>query len=114
MRLISNRQLTGDYGSVAAGEQFECSEDVGAHLLRQGSARRADPPRILYDTKIVVPEAPTVGARLPFRNCPLHNPESAPVAPEGDSVLPAADVPEGTQGTTDPVRRRGRPRLNPR
>jgi hypothetical protein len=94
MRLIAvAHQLTGVYGTVTAGEEFECRDDLAKQLVRSGSARKAAPPRVLYETKVVVPEAPEVGARPPFRNVPVHHAESPPVAPEGDPVLPAADLP---------------------
>ena len=107
MRLISNRpQLHGSYGTVVFGQQFEVEEDVARQLLRSGAARLPDPPRVLYETKVVVPEAPEVGARLPFRDVPLPDPQPPAVAAEGDSVLPAADVPQ--PGTAHPGGRRKR------
>ena len=48
MRLIAIRQLVGDYGRVADGQQFEAPEDVAKQLLARGLARRADPPEVLY------------------------------------------------------------------
>src|ERR1700728_5145826 len=93
MRLIAvAQQLTGVYGTVTAGQEFECRDDIAAHLLRSGSARKADPPRVTYETKVVVPEAPEVRPRLPFRDVPVRHSESPPVDPESDSVLPEPDV----------------------
>lgn len=115
MRLIAvAQQLTGEYGTVTAGQEFECREDIAIELLRSGSARQPDPPRVLYETKpragyetkVIVPEAPEASPRPPFRNMPLPDAQPAPVAPKGDPVLPAADVPP--EGTADPRGRRER------
>lgn len=105
MRLIAvAHQLTGDYGTVTAGQEFEVNDEVAAELMRNGSARRADPPRVLYDTKVIVPEAPQVGPRQhPFRDLSLPNPEPPPVAPASHRVLSDTDLPES--GVVDSGRR---------
>jgi hypothetical protein len=94
MRVIANRQLHGSYGDVVAGQGFECQDDIGRQLLRDGSVRLPEEPRILYDTKVIVPQAPEVSARQPFRDVPVHHEEPAAVAPEGDSVLSSAKLSE--------------------
>lgn len=116
MRLIANRQLTGDYGTVTAGEIFIVPDPDGKKLIAAGVARPADPPRILYETKpqryempAIQPQAPEVSARDTFR-APGHSllPDAEPqaVAPESDSVLAKPNVSE--QGAPDPGGRRGR------
>ena|ERR1700737_4559457 len=111
MRLICTaQQLTGDYGTVTAGQEFDCPDDVAQQLLAVGSVRKPGPPRVRYETKVIVPEAPEVGARLPFRDMPVSHEESSSVAAEGDRVLPESDVPE--QGAADNRRRGRRARFN--
>ncbi len=116
MRLICDRpQLTGNYGPNAAqstvllGQQFEASDDLGRHLIQNGLAHRADPPKVLYETKVVTPEAPEVSPRLPFHNLPLHHEEQAGVATESNPMLPGSDLP--TPRTLSRLGRRGRARL---
>lgn len=106
MRLIANCQLTGDYGTVATGEAFVIADDLALKLISQGCARRADPPRILYETKpykfetpTIKPEAPEVSARPPFRDLLVPDPKPQTLSPESDPVLPKPNVSE--QGTVD-------------
>jgi hypothetical protein len=111
MRLIANCQLTGDYGTVTAGDIFIVPDPDAQKLITAGVARRADPPRILYETKparyemrTIQPEAPEVSARSTFPDAPgyVRLPDAQPqtVASESDSVLPKPNVSE--QGTPDP------------
>jgi hypothetical protein len=100
MRVICNaQQLHGDYGTVTAEQEFECPDDVAPELIKAGLVRALPKPKVLYETKpilpeyrVIVPEAPEVSARPPFRNVPLSHEESPDVAPESDSVLPGSDV----------------------
>jgi hypothetical protein len=96
MRVIANRQITGEYGSVVAGQAFDVRDELAEDLMKRNLVRTAAAPRILYDTKVIQPaEAPEVGPREPFRrNVPVPNQESPDVAPEGDRVLPEPDVHE--------------------
>ena len=103
MRLIANRQLTGVYGSVVAGDGFDVEDATGRQLMSAGLARRADPPRVQYETKVITPEAPEVSARQPFRDSALPHEEPPSVAPESDSLLPPANVSES--GAADRGRR---------
>ena len=72
MRLISNIQLTGTYGTVVAGQEFECEESTARELLTAGIVRKAGPPVVRYETKVIAPEAPEVSARHSFRDCLLY------------------------------------------
>lgn len=93
MTLIANRQLTGDYGTVHAGQVFTVTDEVGLQLISNGVARRPDPPRVLYETKVIVPEAPEVSARQSlFRDLPVSDPEPKNLAPQSHRELPVADV----------------------
>ena len=83
MRVIAIRQLTGNYGTVIAGQEFTCSDDVARELLAAGVVRRPDPPQVIYETKVIVPEAPEVRARDSFRDVCLSDKEPQGVAPEG-------------------------------
>jgi len=107
MKLIANRQLTGVYGTVAAGDQFECSDDIGKQLVANHLAHKAEPPTVVYETKQVVPsEAPEVRPERPFRDVHVPDTQSEEVATAGDSVLSEADV--QSPRTADSGRRRRR------
>ena len=112
MRLIANRQLTGDYGTVVAGQEFEASEQIAARLLSMNVAHRATAPRIEYDTKVIVPAAPEVSARQPFRDLPVPDEESPEMAASGDRVLRDTDL--SASRATDFSGRGGRPRPSAR
>ena len=116
MKLIANRQLCFGNNVVEGGEEFEMPDDVAADLMRREVARRAEPPKILYETKparmetpTIQPESPEVTARQPFRNVPVLDEEPQAVAPAGDPVLPESDIHE--QRTADPSGRRKRARF---
>jgi|SRR5690242_16355701 len=106
MKLIADRQLRGSYGRVVPGQSFDAPEEIGADLVKRQLAHRAEAPRVTYETKVVVPEAPEVSARQPFRHGTVPHEESSPVAPEGDRVFSATDLPPIR--TDDPGRRGGR------
>lgn len=40
VQMISNRPLTGDYGSIGANQHFTCTEPVAESLEKRGLARR--------------------------------------------------------------------------
>jgi hypothetical protein len=90
MKLIANRQLHGDYGTVMPGQYFETTEEIGAHLVRERMAREATAPRIQYDTKVITAE---VKQAEPFRNLFVSDTESPRVATGGHRELPGADLP---------------------
>jgi len=110
MRLIANRQLCGSYGVVGPGQEFNVEDDTGLQLISNGVAYRPNPPRILYQTKVITPEAPMVGAG-PFCDVPMCDSQPTEVAASGDTMFSVADVPK--QGNVDSVKRRGRPRIHP-
>ena len=58
MKVIANHQLRGEYGVVQANQVFECRDDTGNELLKAGLVRNALPPKVQYETKVLVPEAP--------------------------------------------------------
>ena len=105
MRLISDRQLTGIYGTVAPYEEFDCpDDDVARQLIQSGLAHKAESPKILYDTKVIAP--PEVGPAIPFRDVPVPDAKPPAVAAAGDPVLPEPNLSE--PGAADSRRRRGR------
>lgn len=109
MKVIANRQITGEYGTALPGQVFEVRDDLAEDLMRRNLVRTAAPPRVQYETRAIRPsEAPEVSAREPFRHLPVSNEESTDLAPESDRVLPEADLPES--GTIDPGGRAGRAR----
>ena len=107
-RLIANNDLYNphEYGKARAGTEFSCRSDVAEKLVKQGSARRLDSSRVIYETKVIYPEAPEVSARDPFRDVPGLNPQPSAVAPESDPVLPVANIQE--PGIADRGKRAGR------
>src|SRR5580658_7170856 len=108
MRLVCvSSQLTGAYGTVIAGEEFECEDSIATELLRAGFVRKPGSPTVRYETKVIVPEAPQVSARQPFRHLPVSDPRPETVASEGDYVFPPpAD--QQQRGAAHPGGRRGR------
>ncbi len=106
MRVIANRQLTGHYGVVTTGQEFDAHEDVARQLLRAGLVKRPDPPAMVYETKVIVPKAPEAAPRDVFRDVSLHDAEPTGMAPEGNRELSAADV--QTPRTDDSRGRTGR------
>src|SRR3954453_18400485 len=92
MRVIANRQLTGHYGVVTTGQEFDADDDVARQLIRNGLVKRPDPPAMVYETKVIVPEVPEAAPRDAFRDLPVPDPQSAGVAPEGNRELSDADV----------------------
>jgi hypothetical protein len=108
MRLIViSQQLTGEYGTVVAGQEFDCDDAAAYQLVTAGMARKAAPPAVRYETKVIVPEAPEVRAREMFRHLPVSDAEPATVASEGDRMLSATDP--SPRGAADSGGRRGRP-----
>lgn len=94
MRLVCiAQQLTGDYGTVTAGQEFECREDVAMQLIRGGKARKPGSPRVLYETKPASFEAPEVSPRQPFRDSSVPDQKSEELAPESDSMFSGPDLP---------------------
>jgi hypothetical protein len=109
-RLIALRDLynPAEYGRAYEGHEFECSDSTARQLLQRGSARRAsyDQNIVVYETKVIYPEAPEVSARDPFCHVPGLNPQSPDLASESDPVLPVANIQE--PGIADRGKRAGR------
>lgn len=90
MRVIANRQLTGVYGTVVAGQEFECPDEVARQLLYSGVVRKADPPQVLYETKVVRPAE--VGPTQPFRDLSVPDKGQETMASPRDPVVQVADL----------------------
>jgi hypothetical protein len=106
VKVIANSILHGSsYGTKAANEEFDVADDIGHQLLSQNMVRHAKPPKVQYETKVIVPEAPEVSAREPFRDGVVHHAKPETVDSEGLKVLSTSDI--FASGTTD-SRRRGR------
>lgn len=104
--------MRGEYGYVREGEVFDVRDDLGRELLQLGNVRVPDPPKVIYETKIVTPEAPEV-ASSPFRD--VHLPDQGPVEVSGPfhCVLSGTDI--STLRVVDRGRRgAGRKAGNPR
>jgi hypothetical protein len=114
MRLVAKSQLTGSYGTVANGQEFECPDATALELLRAGCARKAGvlgthETKAQYETKVIVPEASEVGPRSSsFRELPVPDSQPPDVAPESHRVLPKSDAPK--RGAAHLGGRRGRTR----
>jgi hypothetical protein len=106
MQVIANRQLHGEYGTVIPDQMFECRDETAQELLKSGMVRNPKPPKVQYETKIIRPTAPEASPRETFRHVPVSNAQPQAVAPEGDRLLPVADL--STDRTTDPRGRGGR------
>ena len=106
MKLVSHRQLTGVYGTVGPGVTFDCPDEIAVELIKAGLAHRSGPPRVLYETKVIVPAE--VGPIVPFRDVPVPDTEPTGLAADGNSVFSAADV--SKQRALNPGGRRGRAR----
>ena len=111
MRLIANRQLTGHYGVVTIGQEFEADDDVARQLLRNGLVKKPDLPAMVYETKVIAPEVPEAAPRDTFRDVPLPDAEQADVAPEGNREFSAANF--QAQRNDDPRGRAGRKASGP-
>ena len=110
MLLISDRQLYHRGKDHAAGIPFEVEDGEAQQLIVMGHARKAEPPKVLYETKVITPAE--VGPTIPFRDGALHNAEPEEVVAASDQVLPSANVRK--QGNADPGGRRGRSRFGSR
>jgi hypothetical protein len=95
MKVVANRQLHGSYGTVVPDQAFECPDDTAQELLKAGLVRHCKPPKVQYETKIIMPEAPEVSPRETFRDVPVSDPKPATVDSEGHKVLSNADAFEG-------------------
>jgi len=100
MKLIANKQLTGDYGTVRPGQSFDAQSDVARELVRRGVAQVA--PAVVYENK-----ATEVAARLPFRDSAVSNQEPQGMATEGDSVFFIPDL-SGFRASDNRRRRKDR------
>ena len=85
MRLVCvSSQLTGAYGTVIAGQEFDCEDSIAVELLRSGFVRKPASPGVRYETKVITPEASGVSPRQPFRHMPVSDKRPEVVASEGD------------------------------
>ena len=94
MQLIANSplRLSAQQLYVLEGEAFDVPDEVAKQLLYAKKARIPAPPTVIYETKVIVPEAPTVRPRDPFRDVPMRDAQPPAVAPESDPLLPTADL----------------------
>jgi hypothetical protein len=104
MLLVSDSQLYIKGTDYQAGIPFEIDEDEGQFLIARGTARKAEPPKVLYETKVIRPAE--VGPVIPFRDVPMPDAQPETVAAAGNPMLSKSDLAE--QGIADPGRRRGR------
>lgn len=121
MLIIANRQLTGDYGTVAPNQSFDCDEATAVALIKRGLARPIS-IRQTYETKVMVPavdeairrytvsEPAAQVAAEPFRDVLDRDEESPALVALRNAVYPEPVV--SPPGDADSVirRRRGRPR----
>lgn len=92
-RLIALTQLSGNYGVVQAGHEFQTDDETARELLRRAYVKHAADPEVTYETQALTPsEAPTVSARRPFRHGVVRNAKPQAVDTKDDRELPEADV----------------------
>lgn len=95
VRLIALSQLSGNYGVVQAGQEFEADDDTARELLHRGYVKHAADPQVVYETKVITPEeAPKVSARRPFRHGTVRDEKPKAVDTENAGIVPPPDVPE--------------------
>jgi len=95
MLLYTDRQLLHRGQSIGPGGQFEESDPKEIErLLSLPGIRRAEAPRVLYETKVIYPEAPEVSASTPFRHVPVSDTEPSGVVAEGAPVLESSNISE--------------------
>ena len=68
MKLRAIRRLIGSDYRVRAGEVFDVPDMEALDLIRRGLASAMEAPQVIYETKVVTPEAPSVSG-VPFRHC---------------------------------------------
>jgi hypothetical protein len=107
MKLFADRTLTGSWGTVHPGQLFQCPDNEAESLIARSLAHRADVPKILYETKVIVPRE--VGTTMPFRDMPLFDSESAGMASQGNPILSESDISEPGTSDNSGRRKRGRP-----
>jgi hypothetical protein len=90
MLIVSDRQLYIGGIMHPEGMPFEADDITAARLLEDGAARKATPPRIIYETKVTRPSE--VGPIQPFRDLPVRDEEPKELVADGDHVLPGADL----------------------
>ncbi len=97
MNLIANRQLTGDYGTVAPGQYFNADQDVAESLIARGLARSVFAG---YETKVITPTTQEVKPlATPFRDLPRADTEPPALAALRTAVCSVPDIqPEGDPG----------------
>ena len=109
MRLVANCTMMGEYGMVNSGDVFEARDEIAEILVKNGNARKVEPPEIIYETQTLTPqEAPEVKPETPFRNVHVSDAESPSVASERHQKLPATDVPARPTRTANSGKRRRR------
>ena len=88
---------------VQAGECIlDASRREQTDWTRSGLAT-FEAPRVVYETKVVLPEAPEVASPLPFRL--MHHADEGPAA-VGKAGYPSVPAPDMAQQRTDRGRRR--------
>jgi hypothetical protein len=95
LKLIALTQLSGVYGVVEAGHEFEVADQLGRELLKLGYVKHAADPEVTYETQALVPqEAPAHKPRRPFRHGAVRHAQSSPVDPETDAGIYDPDLHE--------------------
>ena len=102
VEVVALRPSIGDYGRVAAGQRLTCDSQTAKDLISRGLAARSARPRVIYQTKVVLP-ATEPGA--PFHQLHYaHDPNEGRILDRRDTGVAKTDVPQ--PGTANPARRR--------
>jgi hypothetical protein len=94
-KLIALTQLSGVYGVVPAGHEFEVEDQLARDLLKLGYVKHATDPEVTYETQALAPqEAPELKPRRPFRHGVMRHAQPSPVDPENDAGIHDPDIRE--------------------
>lgn len=95
VKLIALSALSGNYGVVQAGQEFEADDDTARELLLRGYVKHAADPQVTYETQAIEPaETPEVSPRRPFRHGVMRHAKPPNLDTENVGIVPPADVPK--------------------
>lgn len=95
VKLIALSPLSGNYGVVQAGQEFEADDDTARELLQRGYVKHAADPHVTYETQALEPqETPEVSPRRPFRHGVMRHAKPPKLDSENAGIVPPPDVPK--------------------
>lgn len=95
VKLIALSALSGNYGVVQCGQEFEADDDTARELLQRGYVKHAADPQVTYETQALEPsETPEVSPRRPFRHGALRHAKPPKLDTEDAPVVHEPDIPK--------------------